>query len=840
MRLSLRCAATMATTVVLAVATPSLAHAQDPTGESLPSDANDVTPPILRDHPQPEYPAAALRDRVEGSVGLELEIDETGHVSKARVTQAAGHGFDEAALAAIKSWTFEPAKRGGVPTRSVLQLAMPFQLPADAAAPTPAPTPVPALIQPPGPQLQQGADQSTLVLAARPKPDPTSASESSTGSKELSLLPRFRLENTLEAVPGLFSVQHSGGGKAQQYFLRGFDADHGTDIAFSIDGAPINMVSHGHGQGFSDLHFIIPETIEALDSTKGPYSIQAGDFATAGSVDFRMADHTNENFAKTEIGPWGHTRLVAVESPKLGPDWRLLAAAEVFHDNGPFIHGDDFNRFNGYMKATHVLDDRSDISLLLTAYGGSWNASGVLPARAVCGEGDGTPTPTAYQGSHCLSRWDSLDPSQGGSTQRVEAVTTYRRRFGADTQVEAMAFVIRYGFQLFPNDGIAAPFQPDGIQYGSEVEQDDSRTELGTRLQAVNKTTLAGMEMKSTVGLQIRNDGIHSELHRDENRVRLDGIDANIPGPIVDSNIDETSIGIYASEDFRPAKWLRFVMGARGDRIDATVSNESPTAVDKVSGVRGQAQFSPKVSMIVSPLKQLDLFANYGRGFHSNDARTDFSTGILTLMSTVTGYEVGTVIRPVKGLSLGAVGFIIDVQSELTIDGDDASTSAAGPTHRYGGELTGRYNFNDEIYADAAFTVTHARYTDQADIQSGNAFVSLAPIRTFAAGIGARHPVSEHWTVNGSVHVRSMSDRYATQDGSLIATGFNMFDAGIGARYRFLEVGADMLNIANVDWREGQFAVQARLPGEGANPPTGIAFTPGIPRTVLGHAALFW
>jgi TonB family protein len=818
---------------------PLVARAQDPTVGSIPAD-NDVTPPTLKDHPSPTYPPDALRDRVEGSVGLELEIDDTGHVTSAKVTQRAGHGFDEAALAIIKSWTFEPAKRGGVPMKSVLQLSFPFQLPPDASAATAAPTP--SLVQPLGapPQLQQGADQSTLVLAPRVAPPPISASDSSTGAKELSLLPRYRLENTLEAIPGLFSVQHSGGGKSHQYFLRGFDADHGTDIAFSIDGAPINMVSHGHGQGFSDLHFIIPETIESLDGTKGPYSVRAGDFATAGSVDFRMADHVDENFAKAEIGPWGHTRLVALESPKLGDDWKMLAAAEVFHDNGPFIHGDDFNRFNGYLKASHALDDRSDISVLLTAYGGSWNASGVLPARAVCGEGDGTPTPSAYQGSHCLSRWDSLDPSQGGDTQRVETVATYRRRFATNTELEVMAFVIRYGFQLFPNDGIAAPFQPDGIQYGSEVEQDDSRTELGTRIQLTNKMKLAGIDVRSTYGLSIRNDGIHSELHRDEARQRLDGIDANIPGPIVDSNIDETTIGFYGSEDFRPVKWLRFVIGARADRIDATVSNESIAAVDKVSGVRGQAQFSPKASMIVSPIKYFDLFANYGRGFHSNDARTDFSQGPLTLMSTATGYEVGTVVRPIKGLSLGAVAFLLDLQSELTIDGDDASTSAAGPTRRYGGEFTGRYNFNDEVYADAALTVTHARYTDQADIQSGNAFVSLAPIRTFAAGIGARHPLDRHWTIFGNVHMRSMSDRYATQDGSLIATGFTMFDAGVGARYRFLEIGADMLNIANVDWREGQFAVQSRLPSEGANPPVGISFTPGIPRTVLAHATLFW
>ena len=833
-------AATLAGFAVLAFATPG--YAQDPTGGSLPAETQDATAPVLKSHPTPQYPPQALYDRVEGTVGLELKISEDGAVESVLVRQSAGHGFDEAAVAAVKNWTFEPARRGNAPLKSTLQLSLPFTLPATAApAPTPTTSATPPVIAAIGPGLaeQRGADQSTLVLGERVAPPPNAASDSSTNHDELLLRPRFKTENLLEAVPGLFSVQHAGGGKAQQYFLRGFDADHGTDIAFSIDGTPINMVSHGHGQGFSDLHFIIPETVESLDATKGPYSVRAGDFATAGSVNFRMADHVAESMGKVEVGPWGHTRLVALESPDLGPDWRMLAAAEVFHDNGPFIHPDDFDRFNGYVKVSHALDDRSEASLTLTAYGGSWAASGVLPARAVCGESDGTPVPAQYANGHCLSRWDSLDPTQGGSTQRVQAITSYKRRFAKNTDIEATAYGIRYGFKLFANDGIAASFQPDGIQYGSQVEQDDSRLVVGGKVEVVNRYKLDDVEVKSTFGISVRNDGIHSELHRTEGRVRLDGIDGNIPGPIADSNIDETEIGIYAEENVRLTKWLRFVAGVRGDRIDADISNQSSTAVDQVSGPRGQGQFSPKASVIVSPAKFLDVFANYGRGFHSNDARTNFTGSLVTMISTATGYETGAVVRPLKGLSLSAVAFLLDLQSELTIDGDDASTSAAGPTRRYGGEFTGRYNFNDVFFADAALTITHARYTDQADINAGTALVSLAPVRTFFAGFGFKKPVGPI-TVFGSARVKSMSDRPGLEDGSLTATGFTLFDADLGVRWRFLEVGADMLNIGNTEWREGQFAVNSRLPGEGANPPAGMSFTPGIPRTVLGHAALYW
>jgi TonB family protein len=817
-----------------------------------------ITPPVLRSRVEATYPPAALRDRLEATVGLEVIVGEDGHVVRARVTTASGHGFDEAAVEAVQRFTFEPARKDGVALPSRVQLAYEFHLPAPAAVlPDPPPPPPPPPSAPPATPVQQGPDQSTLVLAPPPlggsivQPQHTAASDSSTDQGELALRPRLRAEGVLEVVPGLFSVQHAGGGKAQQYFMRGFDLDHGTDLAFFVDGAPINAVSHAHGQGYSDLHFIIPETIDALESTKGPYSARVGDFATAGSATFHMADHVDESFGKVELGPDGHKRAVAVESPDLGESWRMLAAAEVFNENGPFIHPEDYNRFNGYLKVTRVLDDRSEVSLLLTAYGGSWNMSGVLPARAVCGEGDGTPTPAAYAGSRCLSRWDSVDPSQGGAGQRVMALASYRRRI-EHGDAEATLYAVHSNLQLFPNDGIAASFQPAGIQYGSQVEQDDTRTETGATMRVTKRLDLAGIEVRSTYGLQFRDDAIESQLHRTEQRRRLDGM-PGIPGPIVDSAINETQIGAYAEEDVRPARWVRFVLGGRADRIDAAVDNESPTAIDQVSGYKGATQFSPKASAIVYPLKEVDLFANYGRGFHSNDARTLIEGTATTLLATAIGYEVGTTVRPVKGLSVSAVAFLLDITSELTIDGDTASTTPSGPTRRYGGELSLRYDFRKEIYADAALTIAHARYTDTApgepdappaarctNVETcSGPYVTLAPVRTFSAGIGMRKPFGPV-TVIGGAYVRSMSDRPATQDGSLVATGFTLVNLEAGLRWRFLEVGADLLNVGDVAWREGQFAVNSRLPSEGPNPPAGISFTPGNPRELIAHAIAYW
>jgi outer membrane receptor protein involved in Fe transport len=699
----------------------------------------------------------------------------------------------------------------------------------------------------PGDGQKDGTLQTVVVRGKRVydasilEPESIAASDSTTGQAELGLRPRLRTENVLEAVPGLFTVQHAGGGKAQQYFMRGFDLDHGTDIAFFIDGAPINAVSHAHGQGFSDLHFIIPETIDTVESTKGPYSARVGDFATAGSVTFHIADHIKENVGRVEVGPDGHKRAVAAMSPDLGPNWRVLAAAELFSEDGPFIHPENYDRFNGSLKVTRVLDADSEVSLLVTAYGGTWNMSGVLPARAVCGEGDGTPTPPAYAGAHCLSRWDSVDPSQGGASQRAMALASYRRQIDRG-DVEATAYAVHSNLQLFPNDGIAAPFQLAGIQYGSQVEQDDTRTELGTNLRMSRTFAVGPLDVRATAGLQVREDAIEAQLHRTEHRQRLDGM-PGIPGPIYDGMLSESELGAYAEIDSRVTPWLRFVLAAREDRVDVALNNESATAVNQTSGTKGAEQFSPKASAIVYALPWLDLFGNFGQGFHTNDARSVLvgSMGGVqpALIVTATGAEIGATIRPLPGLTLTAVGFLLDLKQELAVDGDTDSTSPNPATRRYGGELVGRYQLGHGLFADATLTVSHARYTDAADVAAGTAYVALAPTRTFSAGVGAREPVGP-FTLVASAFCRSMADRPATQDYSLVATGFTLFNAQVGVRWNRFEVGVDMLNIGDVAWREGQFAVSSRLPGEGPNPPQGMSFSPGIPREVIAHGIIYW
>ena len=501
-------------------------------------------------------------------------------------------------------------------------------------------------------------------------------------------------------------------------------------------------------------------------------------------------------------------------------------------DDGPFIHPDAYQRMNGYAKVTRKFDDGGELSAMAMAYGGTWNMSGVLPARAVCGESDGTPVPAAYAGSHCINRFDSIDPSQGGGSQRYMTLLSYRKPT-THGDVELTAYGLHSNLQLFPNDGIAAAFQPAGIQYGSQVEQDDSRFESGISATVHRADDVEGTTLHSTYGLQIRNDVIASQLHRTEQRVRLDGM-PGIPGPIEDSAIDETEMGAFVEEDWRLRKWLRLVLGGRADRVDADVNNMSPVAAVKPSGYVGQGQLSPKAALVVSPTSQLDLFANFGQGLSppTTCARSIVGSAT-TLLAKATGGELGVTLRPMPRLALSGVAFVLDLTSEQTIDGDVASTEPSGPTRRYGTELTARYE-GVHMFAQGTYTYAHARYTDAADIAAGTDYVELAPKHTLSAEVGTWQRVGPI-AITGSLNVRAMSDRAASSDNTLTATGFAIVSGALSARYKRVEVGLDVINIGDEKWREGQFVVASRLPGEGPNPPEGISFTPGVPRTFLGN-----
>lgn len=663
------------------------------------------------------------------------------------------------------------------------------------------------------------------------KPGSEMASRTSIGHRELELRPRMRPGDIVEAVPGLFAVQHAGGGKANQYFLRGFDADHGTDVAFFADGVPINMPSHGHGQGFSDLHFIIPELVTSLDGYKGVYYAALGDFATAGAVNMQLAEKFEESYAQYSIGEYNIMRGLVVESPDLGDTWRAVAAAEFYKDDGPFVNPEDLKRFNLYLKVTHDLSPTSKVWLSWMSYGSSWNGSGQIPARAVCGEGEqqyGNPPPEAY-GAHCISHFGFIDPSEGGDTQRHGATLGFHTGW-KDSDLDLQAYYIRYRFTLYSDFTF---FAVDPI-HGDEIEQNDDRNIFGIDTKLRRQVRFGGARFTTTLGAQVRVDSIDNSLWHDERREHLN--------PVVDAGITESSVAMYVEEEARLNKYVRFIAGGRAQRIDVDVGDHLEDLAqtgDKTSGVQGATLFLPKFIAEVSPHPWFDLYAAYGRGFHSNDAR-----GVVqeqspaTLLTPAVGYETGARFHPLEGLSLEAAAFLLDLQSELVWDGDTGTTEASGQSRRYGVELVGRYHLRNWLYADLEATFTHAEFTGQVTGGGNAGVVALAPTRTFTAGVGVK-PTFGSWTPFAEIRVKSLAERPASDDGVLIADGFTIFDGEAGVRYRMIELACDVQNLGDATWREVNFATTSRLPWEPA-PVTGVSYSPGWPRTVIGKATVYW
>ncbi|HEX7664591.1 MAG TPA: TonB family protein, partial [Polyangiaceae bacterium] len=604
---------------------PSLAHAQSPTDAATPPDASDadgLVPPTLKARAEAEYPADALRDRIEGTVGLELSIDVLGNVTDAKVVQPAGHGFDEAALAAAKKFVFEPAKNNGIPTASVVQFGYEFHLPPPASAPTVVPPLAPASPPPTTPngvasEVQTGADQSTLVLAQRPI---SAASSFAVQAKDFELRPIGSVQDILRVTPGLVMVQHSGGGKANQYFLRGFDADHGTDIALSIDGIPINMVSHAHGQGFSDTNFIIPEVVERVEITKGPYFADQGDFDTAGSVNLvtrENMEHSSLGFGVGGSPGYGGPsyRGLVVASPTIGTT-KTLFAAELGRQDGPFENPEQWDKYKLFNKVTFALNRTSSLTIGESSYASSWHGSGQIPSRAV--------------DSGLINRFGSIDPTEGGDTGRHQLFVTYKLRPTEKSQLDALVYAGTYRFNLYSNFTL---YLDDPIN-GDEIEQIDRRVFYGGKASyKIRHDLTKDIKLTTTIGAQVRNDDIHEELWHTRERVQLNQERGN--------DVHESLVDVFANEEVQPIKWLRVVGGLRGDYLGFSVDNRVDTPGAPRSGEDGAHQFSPKASVIVTPLDrknaQLDVYANYGNGFHSNDVRGVFTSPSVTPLTRAIG-----------------------------------------------------------------------------------------------------------------------------------------------------------------------------------------------------------
>lgn len=627
--------------------------------------------------------------------------------------------------------------------------------------------------------------------------------------KEYVLQPQGRPAQVLRLIPGFIAVEHSGGaGKADQYFLRGFDADHGTDVAFFADGMPINLRTHAHGQGYTDLNFIIPETIEGLDVYKGAYLPEYGDFATAGAVNFRTRQVIQKGIVQAAGGQFDTQRYMLMFSPTKDKI-RTLFAAEGYYTNGPFEHDNRYFRTNLFGKMTTNLTGRDELSLKATFHKAQWSASGEIPFRAVQ---DGT-----------LDRFGAVDPSEGGNTLRSTGVLNYHYDTTSGGQFFANAYGQYYrmdpftNFTFFLND----PVNGDGIQ------QSDRRVMYGGDIGYKQHGEVLGLPGIGTIGFQTRVDDIHARLGTQTQRMPT--------GTTTDSDILEASYAPFVKAEVQPASWMRLAGGLRAETFTFNVRNRCETCAEQPAGRASSGILLPKMNLILGPWAGTEFFANYGEGYHSNDARSAVAPGSAPL-ARARNYEVGVRSKPwgPQGMELIATVWRLDLKSELVFVGDEGTTEIRGATRRQGVEVAARGQVWGPLYMNGSFTWTKAEFLN------GDA-IPLAPEITAYGALLLKWPEG----LTSQLQATYLGVRPLIEDRSVKAPSWIDFD--LSERYRLpfrlphghMEAFLFIQNLFNTKWEQATFYFESRLRHEAAGV-NDIHFVPGNPRFFMGGLAWYF
>lgn len=630
--------------------------------------------------------------------------------------------------------------------------------------------------------------------------------------KEILLQPQGRPAQALRLIPGFIAVEHSGGaGKADQYFLRGFDADHGTDVAFFIDNMPINLRTHGHGQGYTDLNFIIPETIEGIEVVKGTYHADYGDFDTAGAVRFKTREVVKDNVVQGAGGQFDTQRYLLMLSPTKDKV-RTVVATDGYYSNGPYENDNRYFRFNLMGKATVNPTVRSELSVTGSYHKANWNASGQIPFRAVT---DGT-----------IDRFGSIDPSEGGKTERATGRVQYHYDAPKGGQFFADAYLMYYKLDLWTN----FTFFLNNQLAGDGINQHDQRYMYGGNLGYRQAGDLLGMRSVASAGLQLRSDTISN--------IRLGTQTKRAPtGTVIESAVQEASYSPYVKLDIQPMPWMRLTGGLRADYFTFDVRNLCDTCLQQPAGRTDSGQISPKGNLILGPWFNTELFLNYGTGFHSNDARTTVA-GDSSPLARAQGAEIGVRSKPwgPDELELFTTFWWLNLNSELVFAGDTGTTQVRGPTRRYGVEVGARGQLYGPMYFNGSFTWTHAEFKDT------GAAVPLAPELTAYAALILRWPEG----LSSQIQMTYLGVRNLTEDRTVKAPSWLEFD--LTERYLLpvrlphgqLEAFLYVQNLFNTQWEQATFAYASRLPGE---PPGGVLdrhFVPGTPQFVMGGMAWYF
>lgn len=676
-------------------------------------------------------------------------------------------------------------------------------------------------------------DLSAVTIEAR---RPVSAASSKAiRDFDLKIKPVRSAQDLLTHVPGLVIAQHAGGGKAEQIFMRGFDADHGTDVAIHVDGLPVNMVTHGHGQGYADMHFIIPEIIESLEVFKGPYFARFGNFATAGSVNLTTTDHPDRNLVKMEGGMFHTAKATTVlKIPTDGTHQSAYIAGQYYHTDGPVEHPQGFQRVNLFGKFHTHITPRSELGLVMGAFSSAWNASGQLPQRAI-DEG-------------LITRWGSIDPLEGGVTGRYNMAVNYHFMEGYKHDFQLQAFMSRYDFKLFSD----FTFWLNDPVDGDMIEQTDHRVIQGINTRYSFYKLLGPLRTYTRVGGSYRGDHIDLSLWKSPDRIRK--------SPMTDHSVREKNMAFWMEEDLVLGPMFKIQMGLRGDyfSFDVTdhleIGNFSTNGLPHASGYAQSAIVSPKLNLVLSPLRNLDIYLNGGTGFHSNDARDVIISGKInqiifsgrsqglttmeinqqlleknldpayaeiTTLPRAAGAELGLRVWPGKRLLVSLAGWYLHLDEELVFVGDAGSTEISGETRRIGFDTELRLQLTKWAWADVDLNLSDGRYLQE---PAGANYIPLAPRMSSQGGLNFLHPSG----IEGAIRYRLIGDRPANEDNSVVASGYGIVNLILAYRLKGFRIFAQVENLMNSSWNEAQFDTESRLYYETA-PVSELHFTPGNP-----------
>ena len=652
-------------------------------------------------------------------------------------------------------------------------------------------------------QPAPGPAEGSAAVASGAKGPPSMASEMTFSGEAINARTFTRPGEALEAVPGLIVTQHSGEGKANQYFLRGYNLDHGTDLAIYVDDVPVNMRTHAHGQGYADLNWLIPETIGVMDVRKGPYFADEGDFASVGSIHIGLIDRTEKGLAQATVGSFGYRRLLGMDSAKVG-DGSLLVAGELGTYNGPWLNPDEVRKLNGLVRYSQGTAT-DGVSVTGMAYANKWNSTDQVPQRAIT--------------SGFLDRFDSEDPSDGGNTNRF-ALSGRVAQSDDLGSWKANAYVVKSQLDLFNN---FTYYLSDPL-LGDQFHQHDDRLMAGANISRTLNGSFAGLPMQTTFGLQSRYDAIDLALSNTFRRGFLSNVRSD--------KVGEGSVGIYAENTVRWTDWLRTNVGWRGDYYNADVTSLFNASN---SGHVDASLGSPKFRMVLGPFNQTEFFLGAGTGMHSNDARganTTEDPGDPTtklspapLLVRTRGAEIGVRSRIIPNLDTSFSVFILDQDSEILFSGDAGDTEATRASRRYGFEWTNHYRPRSWIDIDADLAMTHARFrgddNDQAAVyaslagypqaQIGNApgnYIPNAPPMVASAGI----TLGEKTGWFGGVRWRYLASSPLTEDNAFRSSATSIFNGRFGYRAdNGWRIQLDVLNLFNTQANQITYAYGSLL-----------------------------